>query len=429
MSTFNPVPLFEGAQRASKSYAENRSLDDILRQSRQATTQREQLNIMGQIQQRLPPEKRQDVMEYVKERARLNQLEGQRQEIQGGIGQPQGSPNQTPQNIDIQPAQQPKNAAIQLAQQPQDYDFLKNDEQSINQRAGQLIDQKKYKYQDNPQLAVEDARLEYAREQENLSKFDKDFDAQFQAHLGAKNNAKFSDALGEMKEEYRAKGREMAARGQGSPEKIARDIAKEALDFSKARSNLGAVSIGNIFSNKSPHIAQQNIKAIREQYKSKDRLELFEDDLVNKTGLSTGVASLLAFPLASNKEIDKYIKDTKNRASFNPLQGSKAQQYFSGIKDKGKSGSQKRSESEIGQFVYDHLKSTDSINAIATSLNAKGYDPQKFLDFIQSADQTKQKLSGRQQRDLQKRTSFKSTLKDLAFFSASGLNPKEIVNE
>jgi len=379
------------------------SLDDILRQSKQAKSLEQQQDVMSQVLQRLPANKRGEAMDFLKERARLNQLQGQRQEIQGGIGQPQGSPNQPPQN-----------AAIQPAQQPQGYDFLKNDEQSINQRAGQLIDQKKYRYQDNPQLAVEDARLEYAREQENLSKFDKDFDAQIAAYLGSNDSSKFSEELGEIKEDYRARGREMAARGQGSPEKIARDIAKESLDFSKARANLGEVGSKRFnFDRQAPHIAQQKIKAIREEYKRLNRLELFEDDLVNKLGLSTGAASLLAFPLSSNKEIDKYMKDTKNVRTINPF----------------RTPHKERSEVDMAKFVYDNLKSTDSLNSIATSLYAKGYDPQKFLDYIQSTDQNKQKLSVRQQRELQKRTSFAPTLKDIAFYVGNDLNPKEIVNE
>lgn len=63
--SFNPFPYIEGAQSAGKNYAENRSMDDILKQSRMAENSQGQDDIMAQVLQRLPPEKRPEAMQYI----------------------------------------------------------------------------------------------------------------------------------------------------------------------------------------------------------------------------------------------------------------------------------------------------------------------------------------------------------------------------
>lgn len=68
MSAFNPFPFIEGAQQAGKNYTENRSLDDILKQSRQSQSQQGQEDIMAQVLQRLPPEKRPEALQYIQQR-------------------------------------------------------------------------------------------------------------------------------------------------------------------------------------------------------------------------------------------------------------------------------------------------------------------------------------------------------------------------
>jgi hypothetical protein len=66
--SFNPFPYIEGAQKATKNYGENRSMDDILKQSREAQNSQGQDDVMTQVLQRLPPEKRADAMQYIQNR-------------------------------------------------------------------------------------------------------------------------------------------------------------------------------------------------------------------------------------------------------------------------------------------------------------------------------------------------------------------------
>ena len=92
MSAFNPFPFISGAQEASKGYSENRSLDDILKQSRQASSSQQQDDIMSQVLQRLPPEKQQIAMQFIQQKQAQMAKQAQAREYQRrGYGEDFGS--------------------------------------------------------------------------------------------------------------------------------------------------------------------------------------------------------------------------------------------------------------------------------------------------------------------------------------------------
>jgi hypothetical protein len=100
--SFNPFPYIEGAQKASKNYGENRSMDDILRQSRQAENSQGQDDIMAQVLQRLPPEKRPEAMQYIQNK----KAQQQSQELKAKQGQALQTQGLDPSIANLDPALQ-----------------------------------------------------------------------------------------------------------------------------------------------------------------------------------------------------------------------------------------------------------------------------------------------------------------------------------
>ncbi len=336
-------------------------------------------------------------------------------------------PQAQPANGNVAPGVQPtgqKTTQVSPTSLGKEFKPRQNTEPALWARANELYKAQPTLYRD-PNTAYAKALSEYHNEQDILTKTETQFTKSLEKRAQKYGIDIDRDIPGDMWQDYLRQGQALAVSGKESPEKSADKLSTDLLDFAKARSNLNTATIPSLFGlTLSGKEAQSKLQAIRKEYEKADRLELFEDDLVNKTGLSTGVASYLAFPLSANKEINNFAQDSKKKSSLNPFQGT----LIKGIQEKGGKGTKKRSEQEVAEFVGKHLKDSDSLNAIATSFNAKGYDPQLILDDIQRQwDSGKLSLNKRQQRDLQKRGRFGATLKDIAYFAGTGLNPQEIV--
>lgn len=293
-----------------------------------------------------------------------------------------------------------------------------NDEASLWARASELHQQQPTLYRD-PNTAYAKALSEYKNEQDILNNTEKQFTKSLEKRA-QKYGIDLDQSLpGNMQQDYLRQAQAMAASGKKSPEKAADELSSNLLDFLKARTNLKSVRVDSLLEKGAKQITQSNINAIRKAYQDADQLELFENDLINEQGLSTPVASLLAFPIKDNKEINNFAHDTK-KISHNPFGA-----WVSGLKEKGSKGTKKRTEQEIGEFVASHLDDNDSLNSIAMAFNAKGYDGNKILDVIEK--NPKVRLNDRQKQDLQKRTSFRPSMKDILFFSSTGLPSQEII--
>ncbi len=290
---------------------------------------------------------------------------------------------------------------------------LQGTTQALETRARELMTTQPSLYRD-PLKALEKAQTEYANQQDILTKTSTEFDNVVKKRL-QKYGIDIDQALsGDSQRDYLRQAQALAATGKLSPEKAVDKISKDLLDFAKARTNLKAVKLSSGLTTNAKVTGQENLNSIRKAYQDADQLELFENDLVNEQGLSTPVASYLAFPIKENKEINNFAQDTKKISSL-PF----------GIKEKGGKGTKKRTEQEIGEFVAKNLGDNDSLNSIAMTFKAKGYDPQLILNAIEKSP--KVRLNKRQQQDLQKRTSFRPSLKDISFFSSTGLQPQEII--
>ena len=396
-------------------------LGKILNQAKTATSPQQQLDLMGTVLQRVSPERRPEVMDFLKQRYQLAQQQGELNEFQG-----RGSLQQRPQaSQQLQPGQE-EIKSTETITTPQGTERASNillgTPEALQDRARQLIQEMPITYRANPQKALEKATSDYNNQQNMLQTASKEFIDSLQTFTEKAGNETYKDIIGEMQDEYLRNLQEDVVAGKGSPQQLASKSAKSLLDFAKTRANVANSSTPSLFGI-SAKDAQSKLQATRQNYKERNRLDLFEDDLVNKVGLSTPVASLVAFPLSENREIASYAKETRNKNY--PVKNSRIASYFSGIGSKS-TGNKRRTEEEIGEYVSKNLKDTDSLNAIAASFNAKGYNPQKILDVIQ---QKKWKsLNERQKRDLEKRTTFGATLKDIAYFTGTGLNPMEFID-
>lgn len=350
----------------------------------------------------------QEISQYVP----LIQQEQQRQEFlnrnKPNVGQPSNLPSQ--ETIGgAKPLSSFKN-----------FQPLQGTTEALENRASELIASQPSLYRD-PAKAMEKAQTEYQNQQTILNKTSDDFDKVVQKRLQKYGKEIDQAIFGDMQQDYLREAQAIAATGKMSPEKAVDKLSKDLLDFAKARTNLKGLMITSLASTIPKKAEQSKLNAIRKEYEDKDQLELFENDLINEQGLSTGIASYLAFPVRGNKEINNFAQDTKKKSSnlFGPI--------IAGLKEKGGKGTKKRNEQEIADFIVQNLKDSDSLNSIATVFNAKGYDANKILDSIQKKWDEGKSLNKRQQQDLQKRPSFRPTLRDIAYFSATGLEPQEII--
>ena len=301
---------------------------------------------------------------------------------------------------------------------------LQGTTQALETRARELMTNQPSLYRD-PLKAMEKAQTEYANQQDILTKTSTEFDNVVKKRL-QKYGIDIDQALsGDSQRDYLRQAQALAATGKLSPEKAVDKISKDLLDFAKARTNLKAVKLSSQLASNAKTTGQANLNSIRKAYKDADQLELFENDLINEQGLTTPVASYLAFPIRENKEINNFAQDTRpipTLLGISPIKGLKEKNYgsysnrFKGVK---------RSEQEIGDFVAKNLGDDDSLNSIAMAFNAKGYDGNKILYVIEK--NPKVRLNDRQKQDLQKRTSFRPSMKDIMFFASTGLPQQEII--
>ncbi len=253
---------------------------------------------------------------------------------------------------------------------------------------------------------------------------EKDFDSYLDTELQKSGNEAYRDITGEMRNEYRKLVREDIAKGKyGKTAQLQR--AKELLDFAKTRGSLETNPAAALLGIGIPAKERQSaFRAQRKEYLDKDQLELYANDLQNKAGLSQGIANYLAYPIKENKKIYDFERDSKIQTpEWTFFRGNRPPS----IRDKEGKGTSKRTEKQIGEFISspDVLKDSDSLLSIATAFNSKGYNPQKILDAIQSNwESGKLRLNKRQERELQNRSVFRPTLRDLAYFADTGLNPE-----
>jgi hypothetical protein len=196
-------------------------------------------------------------------------------------------------------------------------------------------------------------------------------------------------------------------------EKEAADLAGKELDTVsrdyKALETLGHAKILT----QTPSANQKTIRSIREGFKKRGDLENFSDELIANQKLSPSKAAYLAYPVSEHKELN------------NAIVSLPALKKTASMLEKGHLNEEQRQKKNMSAYekLAPIMKKTDaSPLAIAEELNAKGYDPEGWLDYVES-QREKLNLSERQGRELGKPRNFVPTFDDIWMFTWSGLDP------
>jgi hypothetical protein len=165
---------------------------------------------------------------------------------------------------------------------------------------------------------------------------------------------------------------------------------------------------------RSPAENKRTLRSIREGFKDRDDLENLADSYTSKNGLSPGKAYYLAFPPFENKELSNVI------AKMPDLKESTVKKGFA----------VRESDPEVSRIntlisapkLATAMGKEGSPLAVAEELQAKGYDPIAWLDYLKGNRQVLD-LSERQGREIDKPRNFAPTLNDNWLFLFSGLDP------
>lgn len=405
-------------------------LGQILAQAGQAQTPQQNLDLMGSALRYISPERRGDVMDFLKNRYQMAQESAATSQFMG-----EGQPTQ-PQ-AGIRPARQMPREEVKVSesiQTPQRTSrssaILLGDEESTKQRARERITRNpaRYRGQEGIDKAIAEETAAYNNQQALINTAGNAFNNSVQEFLQKSGAESYRDITGEMQGEYRKRLEDEVALGKGDPRELAQKYAKDLLEFAKVRGSLDSNRLGALFgTGLTGKDAQSKLRSARSLYQKAGRLDLYEKDLINKAKLSAPVAASLAYPVSTNSKIDSYVKDTRSKTSISPFKGSLFSQLFGGLSVK-KSGRIRRSEDDIAGYIAKNITNKDSLLSIANSFSIRGYDPQKILTKIEQLNSSGDFLNDRQKLELSGRPTFGATMSDIAYFSSTGADPLELVN-
>jgi hypothetical protein len=159
---------------------------------------------------------------------------------------------------------------------------------------------------------------------------------------------------------------------------------------------------------------KRNLKEIRNDFKERNDLENLADSYISKNGLSPGKAYYLAFPTSDIKELNnELIKLKKLKPEITFERGFAEKRINPEI--------QAQKTLAVAPKLAKAMGKDGSPLAIATELEANGYDPLVWLDYL-GKNKKPLDLSERQGRELQKPYNVMPTLNDFWLFTMSGLD-------
>jgi hypothetical protein len=196
----------------------------------------------------------------------------------------------------------------------------------------------------------------------------------------------------------------------GEPELEAAKYGQKTLDgISREYKQLDSMGNWRMVS-ESPRNNLQAIRTLRKEFKKRDDLENFADQLIGRNGLSPDKAYYLAYPVSDNKELNNELLKVKSR-----FRGEEYIPFIGGEKPE-----------KTFEKIANKMGKNDSPLSIGEELKYRGYDPSDWIKYL---DENTEKfgLSPRQIRELSKPTDFLPKMNDLWLFSLTGLDPlKEI---
>lgn len=239
------------------------------------------------------------------------------------------------------------------------------------------------------------------------------------------------DIQSTIKNELAERAEALGAKGENVPGNVLSDIQDQAIDelrkgkltekelASKYGKKLDSIAreykaldtLGNwTLPLRNPVETRRSIQSIRNGFKERNDLENLADTLTGVNDLSYGKSYFLAYPISEQKPVKSMIDSLPKLERMRFKNG-----YAEPLKNSDKT-------LEASQKLAPLLKETDaSPLSIAEELNAKGYDPDTWLDYV-TKNQRKLNLSERQGRELTKPRNWFPTLNDLWLFLGSGMD-------
>ena len=202
--------------------------------------------------------------------------------------------------------------------------------------------------------------------------------------------------------------------GEGLTEQEAKKkYGKELLDISKQYQEIKDIGKGRLLT-RSAAGNKKALRSLRDQFKTRDDLQNFRDNLIAENGLSPSKASYVTYPVTDNKELSGVISGLKNR---NPKLNTKTMTY-----DRLSNEDSVIFSTGAAAKVAQKLGKNDSLLSIAEEMKSRGYDPEVVMDYF---DKNKKKLnlSALQLDELGKPRDFTPSFDDLWMFYFSGLDP------
>lgn len=293
----------------------------------------------------------------------------------------------------------------------------------LQNRAGQLLEENPGLYAQNPDLALQAAALEDKQEQDinqalqGQRKNEQDVQRTLEEGLRHQNQLLGAQVPGTVYSEIEDKAinavrpKEFGGEGlteQEAKKKYGAELDKVSRDY-KALETLGKYKLLT----QSAEGNKATLRSIREGFKERDDLENLADSYISVNGLSPSKAYYLAYPVSDYKEVNNTIKKLpklENTVSFKK-----------GYPEVGVPPEYLRDETLKASVKLAENLGDASLLSIGTELQAKGYDPQIWMNYIDK-NRKHLNLSERQARELGKPRDFTSSLNDMWLFYLSGLD-------
>lgn len=202
--------------------------------------------------------------------------------------------------------------------------------------------------------------------------------------------------------------------GEGLTEReAAQKYGKQMDEISRQYQDLYSVGNWSIL-NRSPQDNKRNLKAIRDKFKERNDLENLADQYITQNGLSPSKAYYLAYPVSDSKSLNNaMVKLPALKKDIVTTSGTPIRQVPKDV--------QQQKSLEASERIGKLMDQNSSPLSIAEEFQAKGYDPEVWLNYVQK-NRKNLNLTERQARELDKPRNIIPTLNDLWLFSLSGLD-------
>lgn len=287
--------------------------------------------------------------------------------------------------------------------------------EQLQQRAGELLRDNPALFQGDDAKAMQAAQAEDSQNQainqayQGQRKGEQDVQTRIENELDKQHQTLGANVPGNTFSDIQDKAIEAVKSGVTELQ-AAKKAGKELDDISKDYKAIDTLGDWGVLS-RSPSKNRSILKSLRYKFKERGDAELenFANTMIAKNGLSPPKAYTVAFPVSDIKELNNAIMNLPKIDHVNFKKGYP--EFAQNVSDK---------TLKIAPKIAATMGNDGSPLSIATELQARGYDPDVWMDYVDK-NRKNLKLSERQAQELQHRD-FTNTLNDVWLFIFSGLD-------